>query len=46
MSLSRLQYVAPKKFTSMSKKPQVDLSSVRDMIQKTRASEDVGKKEE
>lgn len=36
MSLARLQYVAPKKFSSTSKKPAVDLASVRELISKTR----------
>jgi CxxC-x17-CxxC domain-containing protein len=36
MSLSRLQHIAPKKFAHSSTKPQIDLSSVRDLINKTR----------
>jgi CxxC-x17-CxxC domain-containing protein len=36
MSLSRLQHVAPKKFQHSSKKPSVDLQSVRSLIDKTR----------
>ncbi len=36
MSLSRLKHVAPKKFTHSSKKPEIDLSAVRDLINKTK----------
>jgi len=36
MSLSKLTHIAPKKFKASSKKPQVDVSSVRKMIEKTR----------
>ena len=38
MSLSQLQHVAPKKFSAGPKKPQVDLNSVRNMINKTRGN--------
>jgi len=36
MSLSRLQHVAPKKFSHSSTKPSVNLSAISDMIDKTR----------
>ncbi|MEN8252011.1 MAG: CxxC-x17-CxxC domain-containing protein [Patescibacteria group bacterium] len=35
MKLSQLQHVAPKKFAQSSKKPNVDLSSIRNIIKKT-----------
>ena len=36
MTLSQLKHVAPKKFTHSSKKPNIDLSSIRNIISKTR----------
>ncbi len=37
MSLTQLQHVAPKKFTHSSKKPDIDLNSVRNLINKSRS---------
>ncbi len=39
MTLSQLQYVAPKKFPSSTKRPRVDLSGVRELLKKTGAQQ-------
>jgi len=36
MSLGQMAHIAPKKFTSQRKKPQIDLGGVRDLIDKTK----------
>ena len=36
MSLSQMSHIAPKKFKTVRKKPQVNLGDVRDLINKTK----------
>lgn len=40
MSLSQMAHIAPKKFKSIRKKPEINLGEVRNLIQKTKTNQD------